>query len=531
MIRSLRQRILFPLLATILVAGFGALIGYLLGRSAVFHLAESRLTLNSTHSMSASSAYSVEAHEFLGKINAVPAPFCTEADLRFMRALLLRSRFLKEAGRLHGTAVMCSATYGLVDLPTIQSKPDFTMLDGTQLYKHLDGFELDSVGRSFRHGDSYVVMNSFAMLPASPYGAHIKITMLDAQNHTPSSYADGSNALEPYLSQSGFFHVGGVLYATICSSTNHTCFTSFESEAEALQSDPTQLIVYILAGVITGGMLGFFSSLLFGYNHSIEQQLRRAIRRDQLYVLYQPVVDLANGRIVGAEALVRLNGPEGFAIGPDIFVKVAEELGFVGQITELVVRHALRDFQDVLRSHPEFRLNINAASSDMSDPTFLPMLSRSIELANVPARSLVIEITESSTVRHTVAMESIRQLREKGHSVYIDDFGTGYSSLSYLHALSVDAIKIDRAFTQAIGTDAVTVSILPQILAMAETLNLDVVVEGIETPVQAEFFSRSTRPIRGQGWLFGRPVASVEFHRIFTEDKKRHQPFSDSPTE
>jgi sensor c-di-GMP phosphodiesterase-like protein len=105
-------------------------------------------------------------------------------------------------------------------------------------------------------------------------------------------------------------------------------------------------------------------------------------------------------------------------------------------------------------------------------------------------------------------------LREKGHYVHIDDFGTGYSSLAYLHDLSVDAIKIDKAFTKAIGTDAVTVTILPQILTMADTLGLRVVVEGIETPQQAKYFANADQSIYAQGWLFGRPVPPEAFHRL-----------------
>ena len=525
MIRNLKQRIFITLVATVLACAFGAMVGYMIGRAAVFHLAESRLVLSSAHTLSAVSSYSGEARDILEKINGAPLPFCTEADLRVIRTLLFHSHYLKEAGRLHGTAVACSATYGLVDLPTIQAKPDFTMLDGTRLYKRLNGFQMDFDGLSFRTGDSYVVMNPYAELPPGAF-AHIKITMLDALSRSTTSFIDGSKVPEPYLSQTGSYRVGGILYATICSALNHTCLTTFQSEAEALQADTTQLTVYVLAGALAGALIGLFCSLFYQRSTSIEQHLRRAIRKDQLYVVYQPIVELADGRIVGAEALVRLTSVEGFAIGPDIFVKIAEELGFVGQITELVVRHVLRDFQETLRTHPGFHLSVNAASADMSDPEFLPMLSRSLELAKVSAKSLIIEITEGSTVRHAEAMEGIRQLRLKGHSVHIDDFGTGYSSLSYLHALSVDAIKIDRAFTQAIGTDAVTVSILPQILAMAEKLNLEVVVEGVETPVQAEFFASSSRPIRAQGWLFGRPVLAEEFHRIFAEDERKRPRFA-----
>jgi sensor c-di-GMP phosphodiesterase-like protein len=120
-----------------------------------------------------------------------------------------------------------------------------------------------------------------------------------------------------------------------------------------------------------------------------------------------------------------------------------------------------------------------------------------------------------------VAKDAILRLRQKGHYVHIDDFGTGYSSLAYLHDLSVDAIKIDKAFTKAIGTDAVTVSILPQILTMAETLKLQVVVEGIETQAQADYFAASNQNILAQGWLYGRPVPARVFLQMLDEEEVR----------
>jgi sensor c-di-GMP phosphodiesterase-like protein len=252
----------------------------------------------------------------------------------------------------------------------------------------------------------------------------------------------------------------------------------------------------------------------------LEKQLRRAIKKDQLRVAYQPIVDLANRSIVGAEALARWSDEDGNAIGPDVFVKIAEQRGFVGEITRLVVQRAVRDFADVLRANPDFRLSINVAAADLSDARFLPMLVQSLDKEGVSAESIAIEITESSTARHEVAMETIRHLHRLGHCVHIDDFGTGYSSLSYLQDLSVDAIKIDRSFTRSIGMEAVTSAILPQILALAEALHLRVIVEGIETSSQASYFKSGAQPILGQGWLFGRPVPTAEFHRLLAEEVK-----------
>lgn len=136
----------------------------------------------------------------------------------------------------------------------------------------------------------------------------------------------------------------------------------------------------------------------------------------------------------------------------------------------------------------------------------MAMLQEALTSAGVAPSRLAIEITEGSTVRSSVERAAIRQLRDAGHSVQIDDFGTGCSSLAYLKDLNVDTIKVDKAFTMAIGTEAVTLGILPQILAMAETLHLQVVVEGIETVEQAAYFAGKERPMLGQGWLFGKPM-------------------------
>jgi sensor c-di-GMP phosphodiesterase-like protein len=193
-------------------------------------------------------------------------------------------------------------------------------------------------------------------------------------------------------------------------------------------------------------------------------------------------------------------------------VRIAEERRFVGKLTELVVHHVLREFSKKLREDDQFRININITAADLADSTFLPMLEGALAKFGVLPRSVAIEVTESSTVRVETAKEAIRQLRARGHSVQIDDFGTGYSSLAYLNELCVDTIKVDRVFTRAIGTDAVTVGILPLILSMAETLHLNVIVEGIETVEQAAYFAGLDAPVLGQGWLFGRPIPAEEFH-------------------
>jgi sensor c-di-GMP phosphodiesterase-like protein len=246
--------------------------------------------------------------------------------------------------------------------------------------------------------------------------------------------------------------------------------------------------------------------------------LRRAIHRDRLRVVYQPIVNMATRKIIGAEALARWTDDDGAAIPPDIFVRIAEQYGFVGEITRLVLRHALRDLGETLCTRSDFRLSINISAADLYDTGFPVMLEDSLARAGVAAHCLVLEITESLTVDQQQAKDAIQQLRRRGHRVHIDDFGTGYSSLSYLNELHVDAIKIDRAFTHSIGTGSVVVAILPQILAMAQALKLAVIVEGVETAGQATYFDAHERTILGQGWLFGKPGTAADLRALLAAD-------------
>jgi len=162
----------------------------------------------------------------------------------------------------------------------------------------------------------------------------------------------------------------------------------------------------------------------------------------------------------------------------------------------------------------DFRATLNIASQDLTDPGFFAHLEGCLASAGVDPSCIGLELTERSTADQRLAVEGLAQLKSAGHVVYIDDFGTGYSSLAYLHRLDVDAIKIDQTFTQTVGTGAVTASVVPQILEMAARLGLQVVVEGIETAEQAEYFRAAGRGILGQGWLFGKPVHVAQLRKL-----------------
>ena len=521
--RTLVQRVVVTLVSTIFLAASGALAGYLLGHAVVLRQAEARLDTYANRILLESITSSAESRAILATMNSSPYAFCSDPEIEYFRQLIFQSQFLKAAGRMQSGSINCSTTSGRMVLAQPQFIPTIARKDGTKIYKNLTPFRVDDQDViSVQLGDSFVVYNPYNLVSLEAPPMHYTATAIDSFTRQGDPLLGQIPNVEKHiLMRNGKVQVGNTLYATRCSTDGDTCMTANISIPDALSVGRGLTLAYLAMGAVSGALIGLLFPLLYSRNKSVEQQLLRAIRADALTVAYQPIVDLATGRIVEAEALVRWTDEYKNAVGPDIFIKIAEERGFVGQITKLVLRHALRDFGATMRARSTFRVNVNIAASDLADSDFLPMVEHALADAEVAPRNLGIEITESYTARQQVARNTILRLRQKGHYVAIDDFGTGYSSLAYLHDLSVDAIKIDKAFTKAIGTDAVTVSILPQILTMAETLKLRVVVEGIETKAQAAYFAASNQRIHAQGWLFGRPVPARTFLQMLDEEEAR----------
>jgi sensor c-di-GMP phosphodiesterase-like protein len=520
--KSFKLRVWITLAVTILAAIIGAGGGYLLGGLLALRQAKQQLRQGADRLVAEEDASLTETYATLKKMSSSPYPYCSEAEIAYFRKLLFQTDYLRDGGRMHNGMIDCSVTLSPADLPRAPLKPDYSMPGGSKVYRETAPLQVrDQPTFGVQFNDLYVVINSAVGRRLDSTPLQFIMTVTPAGSRTPARLLSTSpQPDDAVFAAEGLVRKRETLYFTRCTPDKRSCVTTHITIPAAMRTDLTQLRICMALGGLVGALFGFISFQVYRRSRSMEQQLRRAIRRNQLRVVYQPIVSLASGRIVGAEALARWTDEDGCAVGPDVFVKVAEENGFVGSLTRLVARRALHDFSALLRAHPDFHLSINVAASDLTDPGFLPMLEQALQQAGVQARSLTIEITESSTARHEAAIATILRLRQRGHSVHIDDFGTGYSSLSYLHALSVDAIKIDRSFTRSIGTEAVTVVILPQILAMAEALKLQVIVEGIETTQQADYFAAVALPILGQGWLFGRPVPTEEFHRLLAEAEK-----------
>lgn len=247
----------------------------------------------------------------------------------------------------------------------------------------------------------------------------------------------------------------------------------------------------------------------------LEEDLRRAIHGDELELHYQPLVDLASGSIVGAEALVRWRHPERGLLPPAEFIPAAEETDLILPLGEWVLERSsqqLAEWREKLPEDTPFTLHVNLSAHQFRESELFNRLSDTFRTAGLSLDDLQLEITESQLVQES---ENLEELNRLGVEVAIDDFGSGYSSLGYLGSLPVDVLKVDRTFLSHLADDPRGQVVVKSVLSMAEQLNLRVVAEGIETEAQLSQL-RDLGCEVGQGFLFSRPLGAVDFGKLLT---------------
>jgi diguanylate cyclase (GGDEF)-like protein/PAS domain S-box-containing protein len=244
-----------------------------------------------------------------------------------------------------------------------------------------------------------------------------------------------------------------------------------------------------------------------GARLSLERRLRRALRDGEFLLHYQPQVDIGTGRIVGMEALVRWHDPDVGLVPPSAFIPVAEESGLIGPLSEWVLREACRQnkvWQD--EGLPPARVSVNLSARQFQQRDIAKLVMSILDETGLEPRYLELELTESTIMRNAEeAVVMLNELHALGIGLAIDDFGTGYSSLSYLKRFPVDRLKIDRSFVSDIGASADDETITSAIIALAHSLNLQVIAEGVETAAQLEFLKKRACH-EMQGYFFARPL-------------------------
>jgi len=238
-------------------------------------------------------------------------------------------------------------------------------------------------------------------------------------------------------------------------------------------------------------------------------ELQRAVERNEFVLHYQPSVTLHDGRIIGVEALLRWDHPERGLLAPDEFIPLAEDTGLILPVGRWVLNEACaraREWQLAYPTEPPLSISINVSARQILQTGLFEVVSEALRASGLPPASLILEITESLMLQDAaLAMERLSELKRLGLRLAIDDFGTGYSSLSYLRRFPVDILKIDKSFVDGIRTEGKDQELAQSIIELGQTMNLEIVAEGVEHPEQLGWL-RARKCDVGQGFLFSRPV-------------------------
>lgn len=460
-----------------------------------------------------------QADAAVRQLRSLGAAPCSPAALALMRRLDLTSTYIQAVGFVQDNTIVCSSM-GSVPVPLGQAT--LRSSRGVAIYPHVP---LAALGDSplmalERDGFATLLHRDLPLdIAAAIPGTALAVMQLEAAADSPAELTNGAVS-RAWLAQLGgrpeaSFIDGRQLVAVARSS--RFLMAAVAAVPVTYMEDRAKHIAWRLVPVaaIVGVAMAAAVLTLGRRQRSIGAAMRHALSNNEFYLQYQPIVELASGRCVGAEALLRWKRGTGEQIGPDLFIPVAEHSGIITRLTERVLALVQADVGSYLASHPDFHIAINLSAADLQSAAIVDLVDGFLERSGARASNLILEITERSFLDMEHAVPVIAAFRARGIEVAIDDFGTGYSSLSYLEALELDFLKIDRSFIDAIGTRAPTSQVVGHIIAMARTLGLRMVAEGVETEAQAAFL-REHAVQYAQGWVFGKPMSFADVLRLPT---------------
>lgn len=256
---------------------------------------------------------------------------------------------------------------------------------------------------------------------------------------------------------------------------------------------------------------------------SFEGQLRHAMERREFVVYYQPKVNVANKKMIGAEALIRWNHPHAGLLYPGNFIAIAEETGLIVPIGQWVMEEVCRQNQSWLKSGLDcVPISVNLSAIQFRNKSLVSSLKVLLEETGLPPALLELELTESCIIQGSeIMIETLQNLKGLGLNLTIDDFGTGYSSLSYLKRFPIDTLKIDQSFVRDIAQDENDDAIIKAIISMAHSLKMSVIAEGVETQEQFSFLETHLCDDI-QGYYFSRPVPAMKFEEMLKTRRTHH---------
>ncbi|MCB5184001.1 EAL domain-containing protein [Methylobacillus gramineus] len=452
------------------------------------------------------------------------ADACSPEHIRKMQEFNVNGFFLQAIAHMKGTSIECSSMPGVLDGMDL-GQPNKIEPGGTKVWAgvKIPNWQDRNLVIFEQSGWAVMIVPSHAIEALGSPTVSVGIFGIDSHKLYTSRGEISPSWLRTYQGKRPLTFVDSeremLVYITP-NALNLSAVIAAMPLGEIKDDTLAFAQVLIPLGIIVGLALGGLFIYMAKSRYSPKTAILRALANDEFYLEYQPIMDITENTCVGAEALIRWETSDGNLVRPDIFIPAAEAAGVICQITDRVFELVAVDMQELFKKHTDFHIGINISSHDLKSGNLLKLIEKLEKVSGAKSNQIVIEATERGFLNDDASLQLMRDIRRHGVKIAIDDFGTGYSSLSYLTKFELDYLKIDKAFIDAVGTDAVTGHVAFHIIEMAKSLKLEMVAEGVETEDQARILlERGVKYV--QGWLFSKSLKPAEFY-IYVE---RHTKF------
>lgn len=440
---------------------------------------------------------------------------CSPDEVALMRKLAISSSYLQSVGRVQANRLVCSSLgdHGAgFDL----GPPDYVTDQGATMRVAVTLPMAPQARFVVAERDGFAaIMHRELVFDVQDYAADVALALIGAS--TGRAIAARGNydpAWRRPLPQGGAVTFNNGNYIVALRRSSHLDVIAIAAiPIKAVQQLSRELIAFLVPlGLVAGLALATSFYFLLRQQHALPALLRAALRRDELFLVYQPILSLATRQCVGAEALLRWRRRDGALMLPDLFIPIAEATGIIVPITRRILNLVERELPALVTAFPQLHVSVNLSSRDLQSGDIVKQLSELMRRSGVLPGTLIVEATERGLINVDLARAVVREIRAAGIGVAIDDFGTGYSCLSYLTTLNVDFLKIDKSFVETIDGAAPANSVVLHIIEMAKSLNLGMIAEGVETEAQAAYL-RERGVQFAQGFLYAKPMPVEQFMR------------------
>jgi sensor c-di-GMP phosphodiesterase-like protein len=513
----------------IILAFLPVIVAVIIAYVHTVHLAKAELTEIATEVANKTDAVFQTIHAELKNVESVDAK-CQPDDVQELRKLVFNLPIVGEVGLVDPQGYLVCSSLGKIEhpikIPDVNPGKGYHFLGPITMEKIQKKILIEGVTR--KDGSSinvfiipWALMNGISqddvgeqgfVAIVRPHDKHIyaqkgKIPNLDI-TMTENNMGDGFMGYRMRFDDG----IERFVVAIKLNALDHVWAVSAVSKAWILEGWKKMAVILGLLGLLVSIALVSLVIFLTRRRLSLQSELTRAIQRNELVVYYQPVVELKTQQCVGAEALLRWQHPEEGLVAPDLFIPLAEATGLIEPMTEWMMQRVCDDLESWLRKNPSVHVAINLSQKHFESERILTTSEAVFGKSAIDARQLIYEMTERGLVSDEIGMARhvMNVLRKRGSAIALDDFGTGYSSLSYLGTFSLDYLKIDKQFVDAIGQQAVTTHLVEAIIHIAKQLHLKIIAEGVETQQQADYLVQHGVEY-AQGWLFAKALPKDQF--------------------